>query len=114
MQLTEADREQLFARLSEHAARDHIDYAEHERRVATIAQAETWDQASAAFADLPTLTTGGDPEPRTAPWFGGHADSDTPGPGWTPTGERFRDPRTRKVMRVWEDASGQRHYVRDE
>ena len=60
------------------------------------------------------ITTAGDPEPRQAPWFGGHGDADGPGPGWKPTGERFRDPRTKRVMRVWEDLSGQRHYVPDE
>ena len=114
MRLTDADREELFARLSDHAARDHIDHAEQERRVAMIADAETWDQAAAAFDDLPALGSGRDPRPRQAPWFRGHADSDAPGPGWKPTGERFRDPRTRKVMRVWEDGSGQRHYVPDE
>jgi hypothetical protein len=114
VRLTDADREQLFARLSDHAARDHIDYAEHERRVAILAEAQTWDEANAAFDNLPRIATGGDPEPRQAPWFGGHADSGLPGPGWKPTGERFRDPRTRKVMRVWEDGSGQRHYVPDD
>jgi hypothetical protein len=114
VRLTDADREQLFARLSDHAARDHIDYAEHERRVTIIAAAQTWDQAAAAFDDLPPIRSGRDPEPHQAPWFRGHADSEAPGPGWKPTAERFRDPRTRKVMRVWEDASGQRHYVPDE
>ena len=114
MRLTDADREQLFARLADHAAHDHIDLAEHERRIALIAEAQTWDQATAAFDDLPSLASGRDPEPRHAPWFGGHADSDLPRPGWKPTGERFKDPRTRKVMRVWEDGSGQRHYVPDE
>jgi hypothetical protein len=115
VQLTDADREQLYARLSDHVARDHIDLAEHERRVTLIADARTWDQAAAAFEDLPTPAVGGrDPEPRSAPWFRGHADSEAPGAGWRPTAERFRDPKTRKVMRVWEDGSGQRHYVPDE
>lgn len=114
MRLNDADREQLFARLSDHAARDHIDYAEHERRIEIIAAARTWDEAVAAFDDLPPIVARGDPEPHQAPWFGGHADSEAPRPGWKPTGERFRDPRTRKVMRVWEDGSGQRHYVPDE
>jgi hypothetical protein len=114
VQLTDADREDLYARLAEHASRDHIDLAEHERRIGLIAEAETWDQASAAFHDLPAPAGGRDPEPRPARWFRGHADAEAPGPGWRPTGERFRDPKTRKVMRVWEDGSGQRHYVPDE
>jgi hypothetical protein len=112
--LTDADREQLYARLSDHAARDHIDHAELERRIELVADAQTWDQVAAAFDDLPAPATGRDPEPRQAPWFGGHGDADAPGPGWKPTDERFRDPRTRRVMRVWEDPSGRRHYVPDE
>ena len=32
--------------------------------------------------------------------------------GWRPTPERFRDPTTERVMRVWIDpADGSRHYV---
>ena len=114
MRLTDADREPLYARLSDHAALGHIDLPELERRVELIAEAETQAQAADAFAGLPVITTGGDPEPHQAPWFGGHADTDRPGPGWAPTGERFRDPRTKRVMRVWEDQSGQRHYGPDE
>ncbi len=33
---------------------------------------------------------------------------------WTPTEERFRDPRSGQIMRVWTDANGGRHYLRDE
>jgi hypothetical protein len=114
VRLTDADREPLYARLSDHAARGHIELPELERLVALIAGAETQAQAAEAFAGLPRITTGDDSEPRQAPWFGGHADADGPGPGWKPTAERFRDPRTKRVMRVWEDLSGQRHYVPDE
>jgi hypothetical protein len=114
VRLTDVDREQLYARLSDHAARGQIELPELERRVAVIADAETQAEAAEAFAGLPPITTDGDREPRQAPWFGGHADADAPGPGWKPTAERFRDPRSKRVMRVWEDLSGQRHYVPDE
>ena len=40
-----------------------------------------------------------------------HAESDRPEPGWQPTGELFNDPSTGRVMRVWLDLSGERHYV---
>ncbi len=30
---------------------------------------------------------------------------------WQPTAERFRDPRSGEVMRVWQDSAGGRHYV---
>ena len=112
MRLTDVDREQLYARLSAHAARDELALDELERRVAVVEAATSWAQAATAFDDLPTPA--GAPEPPQAPWFGGHGDADAPGVGWTPTGERFRDPRTRRVMRVWEDPSGQRRYVPDE
>ncbi|HXQ43670.1 MAG TPA: hypothetical protein VN816_03445 [Acidimicrobiales bacterium] len=40
-----------------------------------------------------------------------HGESDRPGPGWVPTDEVFRDPGTERVMRVWADAVGGRHYL---
>jgi hypothetical protein len=42
----------------------------------------------------------------------GHAHADQPGAGWIPTDERFRDPTSRAIMRVWIDPADQtRHYV---
>jgi hypothetical protein len=40
-----------------------------------------------------------------------HGEADRPGPGWVPTDEIFRDPGTSRVMRVWADATGGRHYL---
>jgi hypothetical protein len=40
-----------------------------------------------------------------------HAESDHPDPGWSRTDEVFRDPSTARLMRVWVDAQGHRHYV---
>jgi Domain of unknown function (DUF1707) len=115
MRLGDGDREQLFERLSRHAAEGHLDVAELERRVEVVATAATREEAAVAFADLPPLA--GEPSgpvgdrPR---WGRGHGDADAPRAGWRPTSERFRDPRTNRVMRVWEDAAGNRHYVADE
>jgi hypothetical protein len=64
------------------------------------------------MADLPPLP--GDPRPARARWRRGHGDAAQPQPDWRPTAERFRDPRSKRVMRVWEDASGARHYVPDD
>jgi len=117
--LTDADREALFARLSAHAAAEHISLEELERRVAAVSAAETRDEALAPLADLPALPAPapgprpGD-EPGRPRWGRGHGDADRPAADWRPTGERFRDPRTRKVMRVWEDGAGGRHYVADD
>jgi uncharacterized protein DUF1707 len=115
VRLGDADRERLFDRLSRHAAEGHLDVSELERRVAVVAAAATQEEAAAAFADLPALA--GDPPPARSDrprWGRGHGDADAPGPGWRPTSERFRDPRTGRVMRVWEDPAGTRHYVVDD
>lgn len=115
MRLGDAEREQLFERLSRHAAEGRLDVAELERRVAAVTAAETREQAAAVLADLPPLAA--DPPPGTGArprWGRGHGDADAPAGDWRPTAERFRDPRTGRVMRVWEDAAGNRHYVADD
>ena len=115
MRLGDGDREQLFERLSRHHAEGHLDLEELERRVAVVAGATTREEAAVAVADLPALAgdpvgpTGGRPR-----WGRGHGDADAPQAGWRPTNERFRDPSTNRVMRVWEDAGGARHYVPDD
>jgi hypothetical protein len=111
VRLGDADREALFERLSRHAAAGRLDVPELERRVAVVAGAQTREQALAVLADLPRLP--GEPPPARARWRRGHGEADAPGADWRPTAERFRDPRTNKVMRVWEDAGGARHYVDD-
>jgi hypothetical protein len=42
-----------------------------------------------------------------------HGEADHPEQGWVPTDEVFRDPATDRVMRVWADQSGGRHYLPD-
>jgi hypothetical protein len=112
MLLGDSDRERLFERLSRHAAAGRLDVAELERRVEAVATAQTREEAAAVLADLPPLP--GDPPPAPARRRRGHGQADAPQADWRPTSERFRDPRTNRVMRVWEDAGGQRHYVVDD
>jgi hypothetical protein len=130
--LTDEDRELLFGLLSAHAAADHIDLEELERRVAAVSAAQTRGEADDVLADLPSLpalpsapgraqapgfgnrTPRPGDEPGRPRWGRGHGEADAPAPGWHPTDERFRDPRTRQVMRVWQDAAGGRHYVADD
>jgi len=115
VQLGEADRDELFERLSRHHAEGHLDLTELERRVAVVAQAVTREQAAVVLTDLPALAGDVTGPTRERPrWGRGHGDADTPRPDWRPTNERFRDPKTNRVMRVWEDAGGTRHYVPDE
>ena len=40
-----------------------------------------------------------------------HRETDRPQPGWKQTPEVFNDPSTNRVMRVWLDQRGERHYV---
>jgi hypothetical protein len=110
MLLGDADRELLYETLKRHAAEGRLDVAELERRVALVAEAETREQAAAAVADLPPLAGAPEPAPRPR-WGRGHGEADKPAPDWQPTSERFRDPRTRRVLRVWVDPAGERHYV---
>jgi Domain of unknown function (DUF1707) len=112
VRLSDADRELLFERLKRHAAAGRLDVPELERRVEVLAAAETHEAAAVVLADLPPL--GQDSPPRQRPrWGKGHGNADAPAPDWQPTNERFRDPRTNRVMRVWVDPAGARHYVVD-
>ena len=111
MLLSDSDREQLFELLNRHAAAGTLTFAELEQRVEALTAARTREQAAEVTSDLPPLSA---PAPQTRPrWGRGHGDADKPAADWRPTNERFRDPRTNRVMRVWEDASGARHYVPD-
>jgi hypothetical protein len=58
------------------------------------------------------LLAGQEPAQRPARSRRRHAQADRPGPGWVPTSERFRDPASRQIVRVWVDpADDSRHYV---
>ena len=100
-----------------------------------MAAASYADEADAALAELPVTrgpvvgepVTGGTAAGgeagggRAAPRRGGllarrgHAEAAQPRPGWERTAERFRDPASGTIMRVWVDpADGSRHYVPDD
>lgn len=40
-----------------------------------------------------------------------HGESERPRPDWRRTDEVFSDPSTNRIMRVWLDPLGERHYV---
>jgi hypothetical protein len=109
---SDADRERLVALLREHYARGQFDLAQLESRVGTVLSAQYLDEAASAVADLPRLADAGTGTARPAQRRRGHAQAAEPAAGWIPTQERFRDPTTRAVMRVWVDPADQsRHYV---
>ncbi len=115
MLLGDADRELLYERLKRHAAAGRIGVQELERRVTLIHDAQTREEAAAVLSDLPPLEPSGGPQrPGRPRWGRGHGDADRPAPDWEPTPERFRDPRSNRIMRVWVDDAGGRHYVPDE
>ena len=115
----EADRERLIALLREHYAVGLFGLDELDRRVGMVLSAQYLDEAAAAVADLPRVTApgrgaaAGYAARRGGPGSGaGTRHADQPAAGWVPTDERFRDPSTRAVMRVWVDPADQsRHYV---
>ena len=107
MRLGDADRDALLEQLKRHAAAGRLSVEELERRVGIVLGADTREQASPALADLPPL-----PDAEPARRRGrGHGESDAVAADWEATDERFRDPRTNRIMRVWIDALGGRHYV---
>jgi hypothetical protein len=119
---SEADRERLVALLREHFAVGLFGLDELDRRVGVVLSARYLDEAAAAVTDLPgtagsgTLGSGtagsGTATPRRPRRRRGHAHADQPAAGWVPTNERFRDPSTSTIMRVWIDPADQsRHYV---
>ncbi|HEY2639676.1 MAG TPA: DUF1707 domain-containing protein [Streptosporangiaceae bacterium] len=115
----EADRERLLGLLREHYAQGQLDLDEMSRRVGLVLAATHTDEAAAAVSDLPLLGTVPSSEPYSGRASRGrlgqrrrHAQRAEPGAGWVPTQERFRDPSTRAIMRVWIDpADLSRHYV---
>jgi hypothetical protein len=123
--LGDADRDRLVAVLREHYAAGRMDTEELRRRVGVVLAAAYADQAAEALADLPPLPMA--PGPASGPDSSAasgpsrrrgrkrHAQVTEPQPGWVPTAERFRDPSSGTVMRVWTDpADGSRHYVPDD
>jgi hypothetical protein len=116
---TDAGRERLISVLREHYAHGLLDDAELRRRVGIVLAARFTDEAAEAIAGLPALAgPDGDQDQRNAGEAAGrprrrrYAESPRPGPGWVPTQERFRDPASGKIMRVWVDPTDQaRHYV---
>jgi hypothetical protein len=97
--------EKLAAIVGRHYAAGRFDGEELERRL-DLALAGSHD----ALDGLPPL-------PAIAPrrrWSRRHGEASAVQPTWVPTKERFVDPTTQRVMRVWVDpADHARHYVAD-
>jgi Domain of unknown function (DUF1707) len=108
----DADRERLVVLLREHYALGELGLDELDRRVGIVLSARYLDEAALAVADLPQLAGPGTAGTPPIKQRRGHGQAAKPGAGWIPTDERFRDPTTQAVMRVWIDPADQsRHYV---
>jgi hypothetical protein len=116
--LGDSERDRFVAVLREHYAAGRLSLEELRRRAGIVLAAAYLDEAQGAMAELPAA---GQPpvaghQPRRG-WLSrrGHADAARPAPGWQRTGERFRDPSSGMIMRVWIDPTdGSRHYVPDD
>ncbi len=105
----DADRERLAAALGRHFAEGRLDADALDERLDIVYGADAHAQAAGALAGLPPLG-----EPVRRRWWWGRRHGETKGPetGWVPSTERFRDPTTRRIMRVWVDpVNGERHYI---
>ena len=122
----DAERNRLISELNEHYAAGRLTLEDLRRRAETVIAAAYLDEARTALAELPAVAGGGAPartpgaqvpaDGSRAGWFRrkGHAQVTAPAPGWERTAERFRDPSSGVIMRVWVDpADGSRHYVPD-
>jgi hypothetical protein len=114
--LGDADRERLVALLREHYAAGRLDLEDLRHRVGVVLSAASAEEAAVVLADL--LPTGVSEAPDTGRGRGSrgrHAQTRKPEPSWMPTVERFRDPGSGVIMRVWIDPSDEsRHYVPDD
>jgi hypothetical protein len=115
--LGEADRERLIGLLREHYVAGQLDLDDLRRRVGVVLSAAYADEAAVALDGLSPSRGAGEPGAGHGrrSHRGRHAQAAEPGLGWVPTPERFRDPSSGTVMRVWTDpADGSRHYVPDD
>ena len=96
--------ERVAALLGRHYVADRFDADELGRRLDLAYAGDTEE----ALAGLPPLA---DTTPKRR-WGRRHGEPDAVDPSWVPTNERFIDPTTDRVMRVWLDpGSHRRHYV---
>jgi hypothetical protein len=113
------ERERFSAILRDHYAQGRLTLDELRRRVEIVLTASYQDEADPAFDGLAapvsgTAVTARSPRSGLLPRHG-HAESARPSPDWVETAERFRDPSSGLIMRVWIDpADGSRHYVPDD
>ena len=119
MLIGDPERERLSAILRDHYADGRLTLEELRRRAEIVLAASYQDEADQALVGLPVIASGtavaAQPPRRGLLSRRGHAEAARPAPGWVETAERFRDPSSGQIMRVWIDPDdGSRHYVPDD
>ena len=116
VRLADDERDALAEALGRHYVAGRLDADALNARVEAIYGAEFRDEAQAALADLPAPVAAAPVAGRRSRWRRRrHGESEAAQPGWRPTPERFLDPSTDRIMRVWIDpADGRRHYVAED
>jgi hypothetical protein len=108
VRLTDEEREAVVAVLQRHFVDDRLSLEEYTDRVGAVWEAHDRTALDVVLADLPHLP----PQPPKTATGRRHGEGAVPSVTWRPTRERFRDPTTARVMRVWVDVvDGTRHYV---
>jgi hypothetical protein len=101
---TEAQGERIAALLGRHYAAGRLEADELDARLDVAFGADP----HAALDGLPPL----DAPAKRRRWGHRHGEASQADPSWVPTKERFIDPSTQRVMRVWVDPGNHgRHYV---
>ena len=115
VRLADDERDTLAEALGRHYVAGRLDADALNARVEAVYGAEFRDEAQAALADLLALepaARAAAPARRGGLRRRGPGEAEAAQPGWRPTPERFLDPSTDRIMRVWIDpADGRRHYV---
>ena len=100
------------AELGRHYVAGHLEAGELDERLGRLYAAP--ESAAALLDDLPGLEPAAPaPVASRKGWRRRrHGESEGAQPGWLPTSERFLDPTTDRLMRVWLDPETRtRHYV---
>jgi hypothetical protein len=106
--VSEGERDEFVQALHRHLAEGRLDLEQFDVRVARVYRAGSRAEARTALDGLPLLAT----PPAGRRSRRRHGEGDPVQPHWVATEERFRDPSSGRVMRVWIDPTdGSRHYA---
>ena len=107
LRVGDPEREHAVLQLRRHLLDGRLEMEEFAERVGVAYEAKTQTDLDRAMSGLPAL-----PIEVEASRNRRHGEVDLPAIGWHPTSERFRDPSTGRIMRVWVDpGDASRHYI---